>query len=104
MNNSGFFPFGFPVDDLLCLPCAVCCALWPLSFGHMISKHGNSPSFALSEIRTDSFQRSVNYRFKDYSSYLEWLLAVIGDDLPDFTAAFLDELHKQERPSSSLRL
>ena len=104
MKNNGFIPSGFPTEDLLCLPFALCAALWPCTFGSMTATHGNTPSAALSEIRTFSFSRSVAYRFKDYASYLEFLLSVIGDQLPDFTAAFLDELHKLERPSSFLRL
>lgn len=42
--------------------------------------------------------------FNSYSDYLIWLIDYIGGDAPAFSAAFLDELHKLERPSSSLRL
>lgn len=99
-----YIDFVLLADDIIFVPMAVCCNLWPNTFGQWAWIYGDSPSGALSEIRLARFQEIVLDRFNDYKCYLEWLLDLLGDQLPDFKAAFLDELHKQECPSSSLRL
>lgn len=97
------------------VPLPLCVALWPdifhpedietpIELAACVDPF--SPSAAVLEAH---FLYWVSYsdcldRFPSYSHYLRWLIDVIGGDAPAFSAAFLDELHKLERPSSSLRL
>lgn len=88
------------------VPFAVCCALWPSSFfADGVDDPLVTTSAAVIEARI-SYKYSSDWssRFPTYSHYLQWIIALIGGDAPAFSAAFLDELNKQERPSSSLRL
>lgn len=89
------------------VPFAVCCALWPsFFFPDGIDDPLCTTSAAVGEARTlyKYSGSDCRDRFPSYSHYLQWLIDVIGGDAPAFSAAFLDELNKQERPSSSLRL
>lgn len=88
-------------DDIKFVPMAVCCNLWPYTFGQWAWIYGDTPSGALSEMRLARYQDIILDRFNDYTCYLEWLLDLLGDQLPDFKAAFLDELHMLDRQSSS---
>lgn len=64
-----------------------------------------TPSDILREAFTDYHHFFlVSAFFDSYSSYLCFLIDFIGGDAPEVSAVFLDELHKQERSSSSLRL
>lgn len=86
--------------DLINLPGALCYYLWGDDY---ISLEDYSScdlvSTALAEAR-DRF----SLRFSSYADYLYWIIVYIGGDAPAFSAAFLEELHKQERFSSSLWL
>ena len=93
-------------DGLQYVPFGVCCVLWPDIYSLVdIGDRCCSPSAAVIEARI-SYKYSSGWtsRFPTYSHYLQWIIALIGGDAPAFSAAFLDELHKRERPSSSLRL
>lgn len=96
------------VDGLQYVPYAVCCALWPdIFFEEGPDDSLCTPSAALKEAYVDywfSSYSACKSRFPSYTHYLQWIIDVIGGDAPAFSAAFLDELHKLERPSSSLRL
>lgn len=108
--NTIIYDFKYGVmhaDGLQFIPFGVCCALWPdFFFPDGIDDPLCTPSVAVSDAHS-LFWGSPSYcrhRFPSYLRYLQWLIEVIGGDAPAFSAAFLDELHKLERPSSSLRL
>lgn len=95
-------------DGLKYVPFAVCCALWPDTFfGDGIGDPLCTPSAALEQAYYIYWVYSYSAckaLFPSYTHYLRWIIDVIGGIAPAFSAAFLDELHKRERPSSILRL
>lgn len=95
-------------DVLQYVPYAVCCALWPdYFFEEGPDDSLCTPSAALEEAYVTYWFSSYSgckSRFPSYTHYLQWIINVIGGDAPSFSAVFLDELHKRERPSSILRL
>lgn len=87
--------------DMFCIPLSLCYYFWPDTFDPE-DFDCDLPSSSFDEARDlFKFWPDVHDRFGSFAAYLLWIIEFIGGDAPAFSAVFLDELHKLERPSSS---